>query len=271
MERTLVRKLNRLNDTLRSMESVLVAYSGGLDSTLVVKVAAGVLKQRVMAVTADSPTFPRRERDAAKKLAKRLKVRHEVIKIDEFKNERFAKNDKNRCYWCKKELFSELRTLAKTYGFKYVVDGANFDDTADWRPGLKAARTLKVRSPLIEAKITKHEARLLSKHLKLPTWDKPSFACLSSRIPYGERISPKKVSLIDKAEEVVRGEGFKQVRVRHYGKTARIEVGEGEIPRLLQGARRTRIVQRLKRLGYLYVTVDLEGYQSGSMNRILGV
>ncbi|MBU0478026.1 ATP-dependent sacrificial sulfur transferase LarE [bacterium] len=266
------KKMQQLKKILAKMESVLIAYSGGVDSTFLLKVAKDVLDDdKVVAVTATSLTYPACEIKEAKTIAKRLRVKHLVIKTDEFLNQKFVENSADRCYWCKKELFSKLIALAKEYKLNYVLDGSNYDDTKDFRPGMKAAMELGVRSPLEEAGLTKDEIRSLSERLGLPTWSKPSFACLASRFPYGMKITKENLAKVDKAEAFLRKFGITQVRVRHHDQTARIEVCKNEISRLLKEEAMDKIITKFKELGYNYVTVDLEGYRTGSMNEILKV
>lgn len=267
MNKILSRKLNRLRNILGRMESVLIAYSGGVDSTLLLKVAKEVLQDEVLAVIATSATYPKKEMEEAKKLAEKLKVRHMVIKTRELKNPRFKENPVNRCYFCKKELFSRLKRLAKKYHLKYVCDGSNFDDLKDFRPGAIAKKQLGVRSPLQEAELTKADIRTISRRMKLSTWNKPSLACLASRLPYKTRISPSLLKRIDAAENYLRGLGIRQVRVRHHGNLARIEVGKNSLGRVLKPIQ--KIIKKFKGLGYTYITLDLQGYRTGSMNEPL--
>jgi uncharacterized protein len=223
----------------------------------------------VLAVTADSATLSRKELSFALDMAKSLGVNHLVIKTDEINHSAFTDNNPDRCYWCKKELFLKLNYLAKEHGLNYVVDANNFSDTDDYRPGLVAAKELKVRSPLVEVPLTKKEIRKLSKKLDLPTWNIPSNACLSSRVPYGSKITIDKLKKIEAAEEILKSEGFGQLRVRDYGKIARIEVLAKDFPKLFIKRVRDRITGSLKKLGYVYITLDLEGYRSGSLNEIM--
>jgi uncharacterized protein len=261
------KKLQRLKKILAEMESVLISYSGGVDSTFLLKIAKDALDDdKVLAVTAASLTYPACEIEDAKITAKGLKVRHLVIKTDELSNKKFAENPVDRCYWCKRELFSKLIALAKEYKLKYVLDGSNYDDTKDFRPGMKAARELGVRSPLEEAEFGKDKIRSLSETLGLPTWNKPSLACLASRFPYGMKITKENLAKVDKAETFLRKFGVTQARVRHHDQIARIEIPKNEISKLLKEEAMDKIVTKFKKLGYTYVTVDLEGYRTGSMN-----
>jgi len=257
-------KLKKLKSILKEMGSVLVAYSAGVDSTFLLKVARDCLGSKVLAVTANSPTYQRQEMEFSKKMARELGVRHKVIKTMELEDKNFVRNPVNRCYFCKSELFSRLRNIAKNNRLNFVADASNVSDKKDFRPGSIAKNELGVRSPLQEAGFTKEDIRIFSKKLGLKTWDKPQLACLASRIPYGKKISPLVLSRINKAEEFLRKAGFKQVRLRHYDGLCRIEVAKNEISLLAQ--RSDLVVDRLKKMGYNYITLDLEGYRTGSMN-----
>lgn len=261
------KKLEKLKETFLNMGSVLVAYSGGADSTFLLKVAKDVLDDKVLAVTATSLTYPSYEIENAKKMAERLCVRHLTIETFEFSNPKFTNNSQDRCYWCKRELFLKLAALAKEYKLNHVLDGSNYDDKRDFRPGMKAAEEMGVRSPLYGAGITKEEIRFLSQRLGLLTWDKPSFACLASRVPYGTPITRKLLGGINRAEEFLLSLGLEQVRVRHHDKIARIEVLLGEMEKVMH--RKKEIAAELKSLGYVYIVLDLEGYRSGSLNLVL--
>jgi len=266
---SLERKYERLKAILKEMGGVVVGFSGGVDSTFLLKTAQEVLEDKVLAVIASSETYPSREIDEALKLARVLGVKYKLIKTHELQNPNFRKNPPQRCYYCKKELFSRLKEIAWEEGFPWVVDGSNYDDLQDFRPGTQARDELGVRSPLQEAHLTKEDIRLLSRSAGLPTWDKPSFACLASRFPYFSEIKKEALVRIAQAEEFLRSQGFRQVRLRYHGVLARIEVPPEDIPRLLEPELRQKIVRRLKQLGYQYVTFDLEGYRSGSMNEVL--
>ena len=261
--------LLRLKNILSSMESVLIAYSGGVDSTFLLKVASDVLGDRVLAVTSDSPTITRKELSGARDMAKELGVDHIVIKTDEMDCKDFTKNSSQRCYWCKNELFTKLNDIAKKRGFDYVADGSNYSDTSDFRPGLKAAGELNVRSPLVEASLTKDDIRDLLKIWGLSVWNKPATACLSSRVPYGQTISVSLLNRIERAEDILHKSGFEQVRVRDHNNIARIEVSAEDFSRLFDPRIKDTLSRSLKELGYKYIAVDLDGYRTGSLNEAL--
>lgn len=258
-------KNDRLGYLLRKMKRVVVAYSGGLDSTFLLKAAADALgKGNVVAVTARSETYPLSEYKASRKFAKRMGLRHITIHTSELNIPRFKSNPVNRCYYCKRELFKRLDAIKDRYGMDYVLDGTNFDDLKDIRHGRKAAHELGVKSPLLDARITKDDIRKFSKRLKLPTWDKPSFACLASRFPFNNEITRKDLVRIDKAESYIRSLGIKQVRVRLHKNIARLEVLRKDFVNVLKFE--DSIIRRLKKLGFVYVTLDLAGYRTGSMH-----
>ena len=271
MDRLIQEKFGRLREIFQSMEKVLVAFSGGVDSTLLLKVAQDALgNKNVLAVTALSPLYPERELQGVKKLIEALGARHRLIHSNELEIPGFSKNPPNRCYYCKSKLFGELLDLAKEETIPVVVEGSTLDDDQDHRPGKMAIRELGIRSPLREMGFTKAEVRELSRALGLPTWDKPSFACLASRFPYGKEITEEGLKRVGQAEDFLFGLGFKQVRVRHYGDLARIEILTEELARLMDGSLREKVVSHLKGMGYRYITLDLQGFRSGSMNEVLG-
>jgi pyridinium-3,5-biscarboxylic acid mononucleotide sulfurtransferase len=260
-------KLEKLKKILKEMRSVLIAYSGGVDSSFLLKVARDVLGDKVLAVTAVSSTYPREELVLAKATARRLKARHRIIRTSELRDRHFVSNPVNRCYFCKKELFCKLKKIARKNNLKFIIDASNVTDKKDYRPGAKAKKELGIRSPLEEAGFTKGEIRILSRKLKLRSWNKPSLACLASRIPYGRIITPSVLSKVERAEKLLKLMGFKQVRLRHYDGLCRIEVEANGIEKLIE--KRNLIVAKLKPLGYNYITVDLEGYRTGSLNEVI--
>ena len=263
-------KYQKLKDYLVSLNSVAVAFSGGVDSTFLLRVAHDVLGDKTIAVTASSCSFPERELNEARAFCEKNGITHVICPSRELDIEGFRQNPRNRCYLCKHELFEKIKEIAKERGLAAVAEGSNVDDNGDYRPGLKAVEELGVKSPLRFAGLKKEEIRQLSRELGLPTWNKQSFACLASRFVYGETINEEKLSRVDKAEQLLLDLGFHQVRVRIHGAIARLEVLPEELPRIVQEENRHKIYKELKELGFSYITLDLAGYRTGSMNETLG-
>ncbi len=269
---TTEKKYLHLRTIVRKMDSIAIGYSGGVDSTLLLKVAVDVLGDHVLAMIGRSDTYPTREFEEAVSLARNIGARYVVVDTEETDLVKFRENPPDRCYYCKTELFGKLQELADREKIAWIADGTITDDVGDFRPGMRAKSEKDVRSPLLEASLSKDEVREISRYLSLPTWDKPAFACLSSRFPYGREITHEALSKVDRAETVLRDEGFRVFRVRYHDeRTARIEVGPEEITLLLEREKRDRVVARLKDLGFTYVTLDLQGYRTGSMNELLSV
>ena len=262
------KRLN-LESKIFKLESAIVAFSGGIDSTLVLAVANKVLSGRVLAVTAKSDSVPERELHAARELTKALGINHNVIKTEEMSSPDYLKNPENRCYYCKSELYTKLAMVSSQHKITSILNGTNLDDLGDHRPGILAAKEAGIISPLVESQLNKQDVRNLARDMGLTNWEKPALACLSSRIPYGQPVTAKKLSMIDEAEEIFLEEGFKEVRVRHYGDMARIELLKTEIPSLMKNGLYKKTMNRLKKIGFQKITIDPEGYRSGSLNEAL--
>lgn len=263
-------KMAELRKRLKKTGGVAVAFSGGLDSTFLAAVAVKALGDRALAVTALSPTYPEREQKEAVKLARRLGIRHVLVKSNELEIPGFSHNPPDRCYHCKRELFGRVKAIARRHGIRVVADGSNVDDLGDYRPGRRAVKEQGVRSPLLEAGLGKSEIRALSRKMGLPTAGKPAFACLASRFPYGAEITEARLKAVDAVEAALIRMGFRQVRVRHHGDVARVEVEPGEIGKLCRASVRERVTRAARKAGFRYVAADLVGYRTGSMNETLG-
>jgi uncharacterized protein len=268
----LAAKRDRLLEVLRGFGSAAVAFSGGIDSTVVAQAAQLALGARAVAVTADSPSVPRAEIEDARRLAQRIGIRHEVVATAEFADANYVRNDGSRCYFCKSELYSRIESLLPGLDAAVICSGANLDDEGDYRPGLKAAAEHRVRHPLQESGFTKTDVRALARAWDLPTWDKPASPCLSSRLAPGVEVTPERTARIEAAEEYLHSLGYRECRVRlHEGELARVEVPLPELPRLLEPAVHQELVRRLKELGFRFVTLDLEGFRSGNLNQLVSL
>lgn len=265
----MVEKMKQLVTLLKGYEKVGVAFSGGVDSTFLLKVAHDVLGDNAIAITAQANSFPVRETSEAEKFCEKERIRQQIFNFDEFTIEGFSENPPNRCYLCKKELFSIMKGIAEEQKVHCIIEGSNVDDDGDYRPGLAAVAELGIKSPLRECGFYKEEIRMLSKEMKLATWEKPSFACLSSRFAYGEQITSQKLKMVEQAEQLLLDNGFRQVRVRIHDKMARIEIMQDEFEKLIKKEVREEIVSKLKLYGFTYVSMDLVGYRTGSMNEVL--
>ena len=269
VDKELLEKYDALKKYIKSFGSVAVAFSSGVDSTFLLYASKEALGDQAIAVTASSCSFPKRELDEAKAYCKSMGIRHLIVRSDELEIEGFSQNPANRCYLCKKELFEKIREIAGSEGIAEIAEGSNLDDNGDYRPGLIAVAELGIKSPLREVGFTKKEIRTLSRYLGLPTWEKQSFACLASRFPYGETISEEKLRMVDQAEQFLLDMGFHQLRVRIHGDIARIELMPEEFPKILSEAVRSQVNEHLRKIGFHYVTLDIQGYRTGSMNEVL--
>ncbi|MGP0566583.1 MULTISPECIES: ATP-dependent sacrificial sulfur transferase LarE [unclassified Nitrospina] len=266
---TLHDKHKRMQAQIAALPGAIVAFSGGVDSTLVLAIAHAALGERVLAVTGRSPSVPERELEASKKLARHIGARHLIVDTGEIHNPDYTANPANRCYFCKTELYDHLKRIASERGLPYILNGTNSDDLGDHRPGLVAADEAKVLSPLADSGMTKQDVRDLSQELGLPTWDKPAMACLASRVPYGQEVTTEKLSMIERAEDVLLAMGLRQVRVRHHGDIARIEAPQDDLPMLLDPEQARIIESKFREIGFQFVTVDILGFRSGSLNQVL--
>ena len=262
-------KLTRLEEYIRGLGSLAVGFSGGVDSSLLLVVAANVLGDKAMAITGVDASIPERELKEAKEFCKEREIRHIICKVNPMKEESYRHNSPDRCYFCKHGIFTEIKRIAAENGIEYVAEGSNMDDLGDYRPGLKAVEELSVKSPLREAGLTKQDIREISKALGLPTWSKPAYACLASRFVYGEEITEEKLHMLDQAEQFLIEQGFLEERVRIHGNIARIEVPAKDIERLASEEIREAVYEKFKALGFMFVTIDMKGYKMGSMNATL--
>jgi uncharacterized protein len=269
LERAATAKEDKLLQILASMDSAIVAFSGGVDSAYLAVVARQALGERSLAVTGESPSYPEHQRRLALEVVERFSLAHRFVLTEEIQNPEYVQNHPDRCFHCKNELYTRLKALSAEGGYRFILDGANADDRLDFRPGRRAAKLLGVRSPLEEAELTKKEIRLLSEKRRLPTADEPASACLASRVPYESPITLLKLDQVEKSEEALRRLGFRHMRVRHHDSLARLEFAPDELERALEPSMRRLLVEELKKLGYRFVTIDLEGYRTGSLNEVL--
>ena len=269
LSRELNDKLNKLKEYLKELGSLAVCFSGGADSSFLLAVASETLGDRAIAVTGVDASVPKREINEAKTFCNERNVRHFVCVVNPLKEEGYRNNSPNRCYYCKRGIFTEARRIADENGFEYIAEGSNMDDVGDYRPGLKAAAEMGIKSPLREAGFDKSDVRRVSKFMGLPTWSKPAYACLASRFVYGEEITEEKLRMIDRAEQFLIERGFFEERVRIHGNVARIEVPPADIPRLASDEIRDAVYEEFKKIGFLFVTLDMKGYKTGSMNATL--
>ena len=270
IDKNLLNKYEELKRYIKSLGSVAVAFSSGVDSTFLLFASKEALNDNIIALTASSCLFPKRELSEAEEFCKNLKIKHITINANEFEIDGFSENPVNRCYLCKKQLFNLFKNIAAENKINQVIEGSNFDDEGDYRPGLMAIRELNIKSPLKELKFTKAEIRSLSKYFNLPTWDKPSFACLASRFPYGEEINENKIKMVDRAEQILLDLGFEQFRVRvHNSNLARIELLPKEFQKFIEDDIRLKVYEKFKKIGFNYVALDIIGYRTGSMNEVL--
>ncbi len=259
-------KFAKLKETLKKMDSIIIAYSGGVDSTMLLKAASLSGLKKILAVTASSESLPQEELFFASEITSMLNIEHRIILTKELKDQNYSNNPPDRCYYCKKELFNKLKEIAINEKFSFILDGTNADDVHDWRPGRRAATEMGIQSPLLQAGLSKKEIRNISRALELPTWNKPAAPCLSSRFPYGQKITAEALERVRRAENFIKKFGLTELRVRDHSETARIEILPGEFPKLTDKAVRSEITTFFKTLGYKYITLDLQGFRSGSLN-----
>ena len=268
---SVIAKEERLRELFRALDSVIVAYSGGVDSSYVAYVANEELGPRAVCITGQSASLPSYQNAEIKNVVEKFGFHHEIIRTDELENPNYSANDANRCYFCKDELYNKLESVARSRGIQYIVDGSTIDDLDDYRPGRQAAKQHEVRSPLIEVGLSKSEVRELSRRATLPTWDKPASPCLSSRIAYGTTVTIERLNKVDRGEEILREFGFREFRVRHHDTLVRLEIAASEMDRVLRKEVVEQLAARFRELGFKYVTLDLQGFRSGSMNEALPI